>query len=105
MKIKKINCLTFGFWSLFNPRFNTFLFQNVIDDSLQVFMMGNQVSFGQVVQIVEDCCEVEVGPCKLEKNKCVLNLSKVNTKQKRFFTFPRARWPPLSLAMSSSFSK
>lgn len=43
----------------------------MIDDSLQVIMMGNQVSFGQVVQVVEDCGEVEVCPGQLE---CKLRL-------------------------------
>lgn len=62
--------LAFGFWSLFNPSFNTFLLQNVVDHSLQVFMVSNEVLLGQVIQVVKNCSEVEISPSQLKHKLC-----------------------------------
>lgn len=54
--------LNVSLWSLFQPGFDWFQTSNTVYNTLQVWILFNQIGFNHVVEIVQNTSEVNVSP-------------------------------------------
>lgn len=57
--------LNISLGSFFDPVLDRIDARYVVNNSLQVRMIGNEVGLGHVVQVVQNADEVQIGPCEL----------------------------------------
>lgn len=57
------NCLDVSLWTVCDPLLNFVFIQDIINDFSQILVICSQILFCQIIEIVNDACKIEVGPC------------------------------------------